>query len=361
MSTRVLYCKIYDEAADVEPSKCRIVGYLRENTKKTVSEFFAGALKIFLLVEEYWEPFETVSPDISLENAKFLVVIPNRTSAALQSRPLPPPRPPVDLGGGKLKEASDRVVQIFTQAEGRPGTMVPLGTGALIKKNVIVTARHTVVDADGFFLDPLVDGRKVDFLIANPAADLALLRLSEPVENMKPFFVAASSKLEVGKSVAVLGHSLEADMSMDGKPMLQQARIVGIDQSGDRAFCPKFEGFSDACGAAVLYEWDLLAGIHVGTMNHPDAANRPLPIPPLALPEIFERNKEDVWAAPFMARDEAKARSIQESFKAKYPGEHAIITPAHHIYALMERARLIARDPLSRYPAHLARKATRTA
>lgn len=83
MSTRVLYRKIANETVDVGPKSCRMVGYLDENSKEAVSKFFAGATKIFLLVGEYWEPFETVSPDMSLENAKLLVVIPNNTTGAV--------------------------------------------------------------------------------------------------------------------------------------------------------------------------------------------------------------------------------------------------------------------------------------
>ena len=76
-----------------------------------------------------------------------------------------------------MQYASLRVVQIYTQVEGRASTAVPLGTGALIWKDVIVTARHNVVDSDGRYVDAFVDGRRVEFLIANPAADLALLKL----------------------------------------------------------------------------------------------------------------------------------------------------------------------------------------
>ncbi len=83
----------------------------------------------------------------------------------------------VDLGSEKLREASDRVVQIVTQVEGRASTAVPLGTGALIWKDVIVTARHNVVDSDGRYVDAFSDGQEAEFLIANPAADLALLKL----------------------------------------------------------------------------------------------------------------------------------------------------------------------------------------
>lgn len=65
------------------------------------------------------------------------------------------------------------------------------------------------------------------------------------------------------------------------------------------------------------------------------------------LPEDFETNKDTLWAASEEVFDEAEAKNIQESYKTKYPGEHAIIVPAHHLYLLMEEAGLIARDPLS--------------
>lgn len=110
--------------------------------------------------------------------------------------------------------------------------------------------------------------------------------------------------------MAVLGYPVEVKNNMHTELMRLQGHIVGIDYSGDRAFCPKFEGesnmlqglrfealfsyngsmldllmicagFSDASGAAVLYEYDLLAGVHIGTLNHPNAAARPLKIPPL--------------------------------------------------------------------------------
>ena len=42
--------------------------------------------------------------------------------------------------------------------------------------------------------------------------------------------------------MAVLGYLLEAELNMDSKLMLQQARIVDIDHTAHRAFCTKFEG-----------------------------------------------------------------------------------------------------------------------
>ncbi|CAL8465617.1 g5153 [Coccomyxa elongata] len=261
----------------------------------------------------------------------------------------------VDHGSEKLREASNRIVQVVTQVEGRASTAVPLGTGALKWKDVIVTARHTVVDRDGEYVDAFVDGRRVEFLIANPAADLALLKLPEPVKTVNPFYVATSTMLERGKPVAVLGYPQEVENSMHSELMQLQGHIVGIDHSGYRAFCPRFEGFSEASGAAVLYEYDLLAGIHIETMNHPNAADRPLTIPPLAHPVLFEKDKEKLWAASKEAFDVAKAKSIEESYNTKYPGEHAIIVPAHHIYALMRGAGHIHSGSLSRYPVHVAK------
>ncbi|BDA51468.1 hypothetical protein COCOBI_19-0230 [Coccomyxa sp. Obi] len=187
-------------------------------------------------------------------------------------RPPPPPLPGKgDLDGEDLKYASRRVVQIFTQVEGRPSTAVPLGTGALIMKDVIVTPRHTVVDRDGVFVDPFVDGRKLVFIIANPAADLALLKL----------------------------------------PSL-----------------------SEASGAAVLHARNHLAG---------------------DLPELFETDKEKLWAVASAKFNQAEAESIQESYQTKYPGERAVITPAHHKYKLLAAAGLSPRDPLCHYPTHLAK------
>ncbi|CAL8465620.1 g5156 [Coccomyxa elongata] len=57
-----------------------MVGFLRENAKEAVPELFPEATKIFVLDEEAWWPFESISPDRSLENAKFLVLTPPSTS-----------------------------------------------------------------------------------------------------------------------------------------------------------------------------------------------------------------------------------------------------------------------------------------
>lgn len=184
--------------------------------------------------------------------------------------PLTPMPPEVDLSAESLKDALDRVVQIVTQTE--EGTVVPLGTGALILKDIIVTARHTVVDSDGVYLNPLIDGQEVEFLIASPVADLALLKLpggsiraskSQSVrqssihqtfsevltrcllaapKTVRPFCVAISAELKVRKQVAVLGYPLKSEPNTDSKLMLRQGRIVDISHTADRAFCTKFEG-----------------------------------------------------------------------------------------------------------------------
>ncbi|CAL8465618.1 g5154 [Coccomyxa elongata] len=231
----------------------------------------------------------------------------------------------------------DRVVQIITQTE--EGTLIPRGTGALILKDIIVTARHTVVDSDGVYVNPFVDGQKVEFLIASPVADLALLKLPEP-RTVRPFRVGISSELKVRKQVAVLGYPLGAEPNMDSKPMLRQ-------------------DFPDTSGAAVLYDRDTLAGFHIDTMNHPDAANRPLPIPSWYKPHEFETSTEQLWASSTAAFDVAEAKSIQESHKTKYPGDHSVIVPAHHIWALLEEAGLISRDPLRPNPKRWHPKRTR--
>ncbi len=80
MSTRVFYCKIVDETIYVKPSRCNMAGYLSENSKEAVSQLFAGALKTFVWIEEFWESLQRVSPDMSLENTRLLVIIPCRTS-----------------------------------------------------------------------------------------------------------------------------------------------------------------------------------------------------------------------------------------------------------------------------------------
>lgn len=73
------------------------------------------------------------------------------------------------------------------------------------------------------------------------------------------------------------------------------------------------------------------------------------------LPELFEEDTESLWPASKARFNEAEARRIQVSYKVDYPGEHAIITPAHHIYALMEVAGLIPEDPLCHYPTSFAK------
>ncbi|CAL8466745.1 g6281 [Coccomyxa elongata] len=231
-----------------------------------------------------------------MEDAKFLVVIPPGTSGVV---PMAPMLPDVDLGSESLKEAGDRVVQIVTQAqEGRASTVVPLGTGSLIKQEIIVNARHTVVDSDGLYIDAFVDGQKVEFLIASPIADLALLRLPE-AKTVSPFDLATFSKLNVRKPIAVLGYPLEGEMNTDSKLMLRQSRIVDIDDTAHGALCTKFE------------------------------------------------DKDTLWAASEEDFNEAEAQSIHDSCKARYAGEHAIIVPAHHIRTLLEEADLASIDPLS--------------
>lgn len=74
------------------------------------------------------------------------------------------------------------------------------------------------------------------------------------------------------------------------------------------------------------------------------------------LPELFETDKEKLWAISSAECNQAEAKRNQESYKTKYPGEHAVITPAHHIIQLQEAAGLIPRDPLCHYPTHLAKR-----
>ncbi len=73
---------VADEAVHVTPDMCNTAGYPSENSKEAVSETFAEASKIFMLVDGIWEPFDRISPDMSLENAKFLVITPICTSGA---------------------------------------------------------------------------------------------------------------------------------------------------------------------------------------------------------------------------------------------------------------------------------------
>ena len=85
MSIRILYCMVADEAVSVTPDTCTTAGYLSENSKEAVSEAFEETSKIFILVDGIWEPFDRISPDMSLENAKFLVVTPISTSGVFSS------------------------------------------------------------------------------------------------------------------------------------------------------------------------------------------------------------------------------------------------------------------------------------
>lgn len=91
MWTRVYYCRIDNEAVDVGPDKCRMPGYLDENSREAVFRMFAGAVKIFVWAEELWYPLESAPPDVSLEDAKFLVVTPLSTSGdfILRTQPVP--------------------------------------------------------------------------------------------------------------------------------------------------------------------------------------------------------------------------------------------------------------------------------
>jgi len=141
------------------------------------------------------------------------------------------------------KKVDPSVVVIHTSDESQhisvTGSLVSntergLGTGVIISKDgQILTASHVVQTADRLNIK-LADGRefKATTLSTVPFADLALIKLDNPPEDLSPSFLGNSAVTEVGDPVFVIGtpygieHTLTAGY-ISGKRDMGQAPLGG--------------------------------------------------------------------------------------------------------------------------------------
>ncbi|MCB9881991.1 MAG: trypsin-like peptidase domain-containing protein [Planctomycetes bacterium] len=129
------------------------------------------------------------------------------------------PKPPAPVASKTLDEAERRVIRLYAKAlpsvvtiqtaTRRSGLLVQsgLGSGVVISKHGhLLTAEHVVSDEDVILVKGS-DGvpRPASILFSEPGADVALLKLDQPPDDLVPVVMGDSETLAVGQSLYVIG------------------------------------------------------------------------------------------------------------------------------------------------------------
>lgn len=86
-----------------------------------------------------------------------------------------------------------------------------IGSGFVVSKDgLVVTNKHVVADTSASYRVFLADNKlyEVDKIFRDPSADLAILKINAPKEELKPVELGDSSKLKVGQFVIAIGTAL---------------------------------------------------------------------------------------------------------------------------------------------------------
>jgi S1-C subfamily serine protease len=115
------------------------------------------------------------------------------------------------------QRANPAVVYIEVLADAR-GILIPFGTGSgfvIDTAGHIVTNNHVVEEADAIRVT-FSDGRMVDAQVQgrDPYADLAVLRVDVPPDQLVPLELGDSSTLQVGQRVIAIGNPFGLDGTM---------------------------------------------------------------------------------------------------------------------------------------------------
>jgi len=97
-----------------------------------------------------------------------------------------------------------------------------VGTGFLVKDDLIVTAAHVVRDQADISVSVETEILRAEVLGVDEAADLALLRTARPVDGHVFTFVSVPP--ELGEEVAALGYPLQADLTFTA------GRVSGLNR-----------------------------------------------------------------------------------------------------------------------------------
>lgn len=160
---------------------------------------------------------------------------PPSTAAATSPAPAPPPpaSPPVSTPPATTPTPSvqPRAAWSDTVAAVRSGVAKinvtfcdggGVGTGFLVKDDLIVTAAHVVKDQADISVSVGTDIVSAEVLGADEQADLALIRTARPVDGHIFGFVGVPP--ELGEEVAALGYPLDADLTFTA------GRVSGLNR-----------------------------------------------------------------------------------------------------------------------------------
>ncbi len=248
------------------------------------------------------------------------------------------------------RNTSSSVVLIFGFNESGAGSS---GSGSIITRDgIVLTNSHVVTDSDTGRLYPSLvvyfkpnpitgDNRKdlttaylVDVIARDPDLDLALLRIKDAPADLHPLEIADSEEVEIGESVAAIGHpgggglwtlttgtisSKRRDSSRDvfqtdaainpgnsGGPLIDEySRLVGVNtfvrRVNDQGL--PLEGLNYSLRSSLALAWiNRQSEIRVSAVSRaPTATSTPSPSPSIPA------------AGPHVLHNESQASSVVES------------------------------------------------
>ncbi|GAA2412787.1 trypsin-like peptidase domain-containing protein [Streptomyces glaucosporus] len=131
--------------------------------------------------------------------------------------PSPSASVPVPGGAGELEETYRKVVDQVLPSVVQITTEEGLGSGVVYDdRGHIVTNAHVVGDAERFRVT-LATGRQdqaAELVASYPDEDLAVVRLTDPPDNLRPASFAGSGEVDVGQIVLAMGNPLGLSSSV---------------------------------------------------------------------------------------------------------------------------------------------------
>lgn len=131
--------------------------------------------------------------------------------------PSPTASVPVPGGAGELQEAYQKVVDQVLPSVVQITTTDGLGSGVVYDdRGHIVTNAHVVGDAERFRIT-LATGREdrtAELVASYPDEDLAVVRLVDPPDNLRPATFGESDEVDVGQIVLAMGNPLGLSSSV---------------------------------------------------------------------------------------------------------------------------------------------------
>ena len=96
----------------------------------------------------------------------------------------------------------------WSRSSGVQNTMVAQGSGVVIAEGGYVLTNNHVIEDGSAFQILLPDDEKVDATLvgADPAMDLAVLKVTEKADSLVPVSIGASESLPVGSTVIAIGN-----------------------------------------------------------------------------------------------------------------------------------------------------------